>query len=475
MKKLFLFALALVGVIAATAFDYSGVSLATLPVLLTAIKVEGATVKNFTEYLSALGVADISKTSDPEAEAVDAYYKAKLSYENRVLTQKVEKLQGETDPEAVKSLTDEVAKLKEGRLADLENALKSQGELMKALEDGRITGASIQGVENEIKTVLEAHKDDFKKAKEGRHDFKFTVNKAVGDMTFSGNVTGTMPQATRLPGVNDIAERMPKIYDLAPKLTVAGNTIEWVYETAQEGAIDGTAEGASKDQLDNNFVVDSVSLVKRAAYFKLSTEMLDDVTFMEAWIRNKLLVRLLKDVDNQVLQGDDSAPNTNSLINQATAWAAGNFANSIYNANEIDVLNVGIGQIANADQELMRPVIVVNPEFLTSLLTSKVSTTDKRYNDYLREVASNGTLRGIPIVTHTAIGADTFLIADMARAIVVEKGSVNIEVGLDGNDFTKNMRTILAEWRGNVIIENNDRTAFVTGDFSTSQAALLLT
>jgi hypothetical protein len=47
-----------------------------------------------------------------------------------------------------------------------------------------------------------------------------------------------------------------------------------------------------------------------------------------------------------------------------------------------------------------------------------------------------------------------------------------VEVGLDGSDFVNNMRTILGEWRGEVIIENNDTTAFVTGTFATTNAAL---
>jgi len=34
------------------------------------------------------------------------------------------------------------------------------------------------------------------------------------------------------------------------------------------------------------------------------------------------------------------------------------------------------------------------------------------------------------------------------------------------------MRTIIAEWRGLVYVKNNDRTAFVAGDFTTDTAAL---
>jgi len=67
---------------------------------------------------------------------------------------------------------------------------------------------------------------------------------------------------------------------------------------------------------------------------------------------------------------------------------------------------------------------------------------------------------------------DNFLVGDFSKATIVQKSGIEIEIGLDGNDFTKNMRTILAEWRGQLFIQNNDTTAFVKGVISTSKTAL---
>jgi hypothetical protein len=57
-------------------------------------------------------------------------------------------------------------------------------------------------------------------------------------------------------------------------------------------------------------------------------------------------------------------------------------------------------------------------------------------------------------------------------ATLYSKGDVRIEVDRNGNDFIQNMMTILAEWRGITVIENNDRNAFVKGVFATDKAAL---
>ena len=417
----------------------------------------------------------VEKTADElasmDAKNLQEYYVAKLKHENTLLEERLTRLEGETNDVAIKSLTTEVEELKAHKVKSLESALETQGIILKKLQDGSLSGASVRGAENSVRKALADNREDFIKAKDGRHSFRFSL-KAVGDMTIAGNVSGgDMPQAQRLEGVNDIAEREAKSYALFPKLRTAANTIEWVYESGQEGTIDGTAEGTQKDQIDNDFVVTSVALVKRAAYFKVSTEMLDDVAFMEGWLRNKLIVRLFLDVDNQVLNGNGSAPNLKGIIAYATAFAAGTFAGTVDSANDADSLVVAANQIrlANHNGPL---TIMMHPSDVAALKLVKLSASDKRYVERLMMVGSAMSLDGIPIIENTNIAQGDFLIGDFAKGTIVEKSGIEVEIGLDGSDFTKNMRTILAEWRGQLFVQNNDTTAFVKGTFATTNAAL---
>ena len=64
------------------------------------------------------------------------------------------------------------------------------------------------------------------------------------------------------------------------------------------------------------------------------------------------------------------------------------------------------------------------------------------------------------------------LIGDFSKALLVTREAPSIDIGLDGNDFTENTRTLLIEWRGAVVVKNNDRSAFIAGVFSTDIAAL---
>lgn len=404
---------------------------------------------------------------------LQAYYTEKFNHEKSELEARVKSLEDEKNTDAYAKLSEEVKSLKESKIESLENALKMQGVVIEKIKSGELSGAKVNAIEGTVEKALADNLDNFKQVKNGRHDFNFELDiKAVGDMTFANNLSGgNMPQAQRLEGINDIAEREARIYSRIPKLTTSANTIDWVYEDAQEGAAGGTAEGATKNQIDNNFVVTSVSLLKQTAYFKVSTEMLDDVTFMAGWLRNKLIVRLFLRVDSQVLVGDGTGTNLNGIYTQATAFAAGSFAGNVDNANDVDSLVVAMNQIrvANHNGAL---TIVMHPDDVTNLKLIKLSATDKRYVDRLLQVGSTMQLDGVPIIETTAMTQGTFLVGEMSKSLVAEKGGIMVEVGLDGNDFTQNMRTILGEWRGEVIIENNDLTAFVKGTFATTNAAL---
>tara|TARA_R110001606_G_scaffold47972_6_gene122098 strand:- start:9684 stop:10949 length:1266 start_codon:yes stop_codon:yes gene_type:complete len=404
-----------------------------------------------------------------EANELHSYYTAKLTHEKEALDARVKALEADKDNV---ELAKEVKELRDTQLVTLKETVAEQGRIMAKLRDGSINAKEVKDAEGSIEDMLNKHREDFAASKTGRHDFSFTVNKAVGDMTFANNLSGgNMPQAQRLEGINDIVERASQTYPRIPKLTTTANTIDWVYETAQEGAAGGTAEGDSKNQIDNNFVVTSVSLLKQTAYFKVSTEMLDDVSFMAAWLRNKLIVRLFLRVDSQVLVGGGIGTDLNGIYTQATVFAAGGFAGSVDSANNADSLVVAANQIRLANH-MGSLSIFMHPSDVTALKLVKLSATDKRYVDRLLQVGSALSLDGIPIIETTAMSAGNFLIGDLSKALIAEKGGITVDVGLDGNDFTKNMRTIIAEWRGQVIIENNDTTAFVYGVFATTNAAL---
>jgi HK97 family phage major capsid protein len=259
--------------------------------------------------------------------------------------------------------------------------------------------------------------------------------------------------------------------DLFQTGSIDSNLVEWVYSLNEDGTAGATAEGAAKKQIDFDLAVASQRVEKYTAYIKATDEMLDDISFMDAQIRTQLARKLRQSVELGAYSGSGVTPNLNGVYTVATAWAAGTFALTVENPNLVDVLRVGINQIMVANQP-MPDYILLNPSDVTTLMLIKNSTTERQYVDALQMVAGQLMLDGIPIIRTNLVSADTFLIGNSSLQSLLQKGDIMIEVGYDSDDFTKNYKTVRAEWRGVVFVQTNDRTAFIKGTISTAITAL---
>jgi hypothetical protein len=330
-----------------------------------------------------------------------------------------------------------------------------QGSLRKALEE-RIDKLKAMGVNA---TNSQAARDN---------GFSF---KAVGNMSIAGNVTGELPQALLLSGMNAIPSRQVTLLSIVNSGSIQSNLVKWAYQSGKEGAAGQTTEGALKNQIDFDILLGSEDVVKTTAFIKVSDEMIEDIDFIQSEINNELMRELLKAVELGVYSGAGTTNTLHGIRDVATAFAAGSFAATVDNANVVDVLTVAANQIMIAEQG-MPNYIMMHPTNVTALKLVKVSATDKRYVERLINVGGTYTLDGIPIIPTTLVTVGEYLIGDFTRASVLQRSGVNIEVGLDSDDFTKNLRTIRAEWRGVAFVKNNDRSAFVKGVIATDAAAL---
>ena len=291
-----------------------------------------------------------------------------------------------------------------------------------------------------FRSLLLDNKDALAKLKGSTNsadNVKMTL-KAVGDMSLAGNTTGQVPQAERSAIIGDTASRSIKLLDLVTIGSIGSNLKEWMYVTNEEGIpVSGTAEGALKNQIDFEIVVGSEKVEKITAYITITDEMLDDVDQMQTLINNKLTRELNKALEQGVYNGSGVSPVLNGIATVAPAFAAGVFALSVDNANEVDVLQVASNQIEIAEQE-MATAILMHPSDVTSLLLTKMSSTDKRYVERLQMIAGTLSFDGIPVVKSTLITQGEFLMGDFTKAMVDFKQGVTIEVGYNADNFVKN-------------------------------------
>jgi len=416
-------------------------------------------MNKFEKFLEVKGItkeAFATKTVDEVAGLYNEYNAEQATEIKTLVDAKADKVE-------IEKMVSDLRDSQMEQMKNLNEALKEIGLSIKKNAEGVVTPKG-----ETLRSSLEANKANLIKLKDDKNgDFSMEI-KTVGTMLESANVSGgNVPVEQRIAGFNIIPSRRVRLMDLVARGTASSNIISWVYQSGKEGAAGGTAEGAIKNQIDFDLVVASQTVVKRSAFIKVSTEMLDDIDFIETEINNELLRELNKDIELTAYSGNNTPPAMNGVYTTATAFAAGVFAGTVDNANNVDVIEVALNQIDIAEQEPAN-AILMHPSDVTALRLIKLSATDKRY---LFEDGKS-MINGVQIIKTTLVTLGTYLVGAFNLATLYSKGSIRVTVGLDADDFTRNLRTILAEYRGAMVVKNNDRTAFVKGTFATDAAVL---
>lgn len=428
--------------------------------------------KTFEEFLKEKGFDTIEgMEAEKMAEMFNEYNELKRAALESAIEAKASK-------EDIDNLKSELVNSQTEQMKALNEVLKEQGIAIKALT--KLPDAEKVGTFSEqLRKGLEKNIDKLKALKNGSQgeakdaQFDFEV-KAPGAMTITGNVSGgNVPVEDRLEGFNIIPSRRISLLDVMAKRNTTSNVVSWVYQANKDGAAGQTAEGNAKNQIDFDLVVANESVKKTTAYIKVSTEMLDDIAWIQSEIEQELMREVLKAVEQTTYDGDGTGQNHNGISTVASSFAAGSFALSVANANEVDVLVVAANQIEVAQEgSALANYIFMHPDDVTKLKLEKLSSTDKRYVERLIQVGSTLMMDGIPIIKSTLIPVGEYLIGDFSKSLSVTRSGLRFDIGLSGSDFIDNLRTILGEWRGLTIVKNNDRTAFVAGVFATDIAAL---
>jgi HK97 family phage major capsid protein len=415
-------------------------------------------MNKFELFLQTKGITK-EQFADKSAEEMAGLYNEFNSKQSEELKSLVDNKADKADIEkAMQELRDSQME----QMKSLNEAIKEMGLAIKASTEG----AKVQRAET-LKDALAKKMDVLEAIKGGSNDKLDLVVKVAGTMLESTNISGgNVPVEQRLPGLNTINSRRVRLMDIVNNGVATSNIISWVYQANKDGAAGGTVEGAAKNQIDFDLVVASQPVVKRTAFIKVSTEMLTDIDFIQSEINNELMRELMKDVELTAYSGNGTAPNMNGVFTTATAFTGAGFTGAgggIVAPNIADVLVVAMNQIEVA--EGMANYILMNPTDVNRLLVLKDTT-----NEYLgRLVMANGQmmLDGVPIVKTTLVTAGTYLVGDFTKATLYTKENINIQIGLNNDDFVKNLRTILSEYRGCMVVKNNDRVCFVKGTFAT--------
>jgi HK97 family phage major capsid protein len=157
----------------------------------------------------------------------------------------------------------------------------------------------------------------------------------------------------------------------------------------------------------------------------------------------------------------------NGLLSVAPAFSAGSFANAVPAANISDLIRIAKAQIQAANFEPTH--VVLNPEDVAKIELTKTSTGEYSYPAFWD---ANMRVAGLVVVSSNNITAGTMVVGDFTKFNIKFREDMNMSVGYENDDFTRNMVTILCEARLVAYVKGNDVNAFVQSDITTDIAAI---
>jgi HK97 family phage major capsid protein len=170
-----------------------------------------------------------------------------------------------------------------------------------------------------------------------------------------------------------------------------------------------------------------------ATWIPITTKALSDVPQIQTLIDTYLQRYLSEAVANQIVNGDGTGENLLGILPQAVAGAATTDFASLR------------GVQAQAELNGVPNAWIMNPTDVAKIDTAK----DGQQRFYGNGPFSTGprTLWGLPVVTSRNVPAGTVLVGDFNQCIVYDREQANVQTGTINDQFTHNMRTILAEER----------------------------
>ena len=371
----------------------------------------------------------------------------------------------QTLAETKENLEKEINELKQSAVKRDEADKKNQEALDKLIAErlNLVTGQQAQKSFNDLLSEgLKENEDNIRKfARKERKSFDFQL-KAVGDMTFSVNF-GTASQSVSdfRPGIIQNPARRNHVRELVPKGTMSGSTFYYMKETGDgEGSIATVSEGSTKPQLDFDLIEASAPAEYIAGWVRISTKMLDDIPGMEAFLRTRLLEKLLRVEDTQLISGNGTPPNLSGITDTGNFTAASGAATI-----DLEQLVQAIAQLAALDRNATG--IVLNPADYFSILLNKGATSGDYSLPNIVTVSPTGDLRilGIDVVWTNAMTVDKFIVGDFQQgAMLLQREAPRVEFFYeDGTNVRENKVTVRVEERIAFPIFGDNY--FIYGDF----------
>lgn len=389
-------------------------------------------------------------------------------------------------------------------LVDQASFEKKLDEVQKAFEELK-NNASSKNVETAIANMAvdiaalkdrsEAkpiESDEFKKSLEvaakdlierGRYGGFIKVAKPVliktaGNMTTATNISGQIPQADREAGITQQLRRMFTIRNRSNVFAISSTLAEWVEQRNRDGAAAMTAEGATKPKIDWDYFVSNTVVENLPALVKISKQLLNDIPGMQGEINSELLYAIELAEETEFLTGNGTTPHLRGIDSYAQSLDLASLQYKVQHPNYADCVAAAITQIkTNTFLNLYPTFILMHPVDVFILINGTKATTKEYINPVTLSInplaqMPNAFICGVPVIETVSVQQGTFYVCDGTRFNIRDYETLNIEIGYENDDFSKNFLTIRGEKRLATYVKAQHVEGFVKSTFAAAQTFL---
>lgn len=306
---------------------------------------------------------------------------------------------------AVEEANKKIADIEASR-ADIERQLDAIEVKLKEKGDDNAKGEHFNDV---MCKAIEENIAEIKSFSKGK---KVEIEmKAVGNMfttNFAGSSYANITTDYRQSVLPLLTERV-WMSDVLPSGTTDSATIWYPRHVGGEGGAATWADAnpaTAKPQMDFDFDGTSDPVQWIAGYVKVPRAMLDDVKWLQSFLRQNMLLSLKKAENSQILNGNGTTPNLKGILPQATAY------NGDYMIPVERIVDAGYGQVN--ENEGNANLAILHPRDAVMIALNKASGSGE-YDlppGTIGYINGRLTIAGMTVVQTKEITRGNFLVGD---------------------------------------------------------------
>lgn len=295
----------------------------------------------------------------------------------------------------------------------------------------------------------------------GRYAFEQGLRKGaeihlpISVKTLFATTAGYAPEILRNRPDLSYAVRPLNILDLIPTFDIAQPGVKYMEETTFTNAAAETAEGGTMPESALAYTEKSAVVQKIATYIPVTDEQLDDVSYIEQRLNERLGYMIRQRLEGQIIAGNGTAPNLRGITAVAGIQTQAKATDTTLDAFLKAHTKLEISPFTEPNIDLLHPTDWQNIRLLKD--------SQNRYLMGDPYIQGPMYIFGVPVAKSVALTAGTAIVQDTKFLELDIYRGLDIMMGFINDDFIKGRQAIRATIRVTFFNYRPTSTCTVTG------------